>query len=657
MLNRLPGLWVCFALLLSGLPSTRLVAAELAAPLAVPLELPGVDGKTVSLAGDGGESLMVLCFLGTECPLAKLYGPRLQLLAEKYRERGVRFVGINSNRQDSIEDIRRYVADSGLTFPQAKDYDHAAADRFGITRTPEVCLLDGSGAVRYRGRIDDQYQPGLSRPEPTHSDLAMALDEMLAGKTVSQFETTAVGCLLGRAPQVSTPTKLTYCQEVSRVLQRHCVECHRAGDIGPFALTDYDEVVGWGEMMLEVIADGRMPPWHATRGSGPFVNAREMTDADKAMLREWVAGGMPYGEVSELPPESPPRAKWDLGREPDLVVSMRDQPFVVPAVGTVDYQYFVVDPGLKEDRWVVGAEVLPGNRSVVHHCIVFVRPPDGKRLPGLGWLTAYVPGQRALQMPPGMGRRIPAGSRLVFQMHYTPTGTEQADLSQLGLIFAPDSDIQEEVYTLMAINQDFEIPPGASDFAVDAELKQLPKDGKLLAMAPHMHVRGKACRVVAERDGKSELLLDVPRYDFNWQHVYALQEAIPLQSLEKIEFTAHFDNSAGNPVNPDPGQYVHWGDQTWEEMTVAFFEVARPRRSREEVTSRGKKVAKQLTDQDRQFVDELLRDSDANGDGQLDGDELPQSVRRFGFKKLDLNKDGVLSRDELEEHARRDGRQ
>jgi mono/diheme cytochrome c family protein len=500
-----------------------LPAAEAPSPL-MPLQLSTIDGGQLSLPPSDAPRATVLCFLGTECPLARLYGPRLQALHKHYEERGVRFVGINSNQQDSLEEVKQYAAHLSLSFPLAKDYDHAAADRFRVERTPEVCLLDGTGQVIYRGRIDDQHHPGVTKPVPTRNDLQAAIDDLLAGRPVAVPQTTAVGCRIGRKPAAQAATNLTYCKDVSRILQQHCVECHRAGDIGPFALTDFDEVTGWGETLLEVIADGRMPPWHASEASVPFVNARAMPQADRDALAQWVHGGMPYGSPEDLPEPLPTRADWSLARQPDVVIPMRATPFKVPAEGVVEYQYFVADPHLTEDKWVVGAEVIPGARSVVHHVIVFIRPPDGVKLRGMGWLTAYVPGQRLSMLPPGMGRLIPAGSKLVFQMHYTPNGAEQQDLSQLGLVFGDDSEITEELFTLMAINQNFEIPPGAADHAVHATLDNLPPESRLLALAPHMHVRGKGCQVTARGGDGSSVVLDVPHYDFNWQHVYALRD-------------------------------------------------------------------------------------------------------------------------------------
>lgn len=649
MLTR-PVLTLTLALIAVGetVPAS-LIAADV-------LQLPASNGERMQFPLPDQPRLTVLCFLGTECPLARLYGPRLARLSQHYQSHEVRFLGVNSNCQDSLDEVRRYVKDYGIPFPIAKDYDHQLADRFAVTRTPEVIVVDAAGQIRYRGRIDDQYRPGQSRPEATHHALQAALDELLAGRAVSVPETEPVGCLLGRRPVAATPTELTYCRDVAPVLQRHCVECHRPGDIGPFALTDYDEVVGWGRMLVEVIEDGRMPPWHAAPHTGPFANARQMPERDREVLRAWVAGGMPFGDPRDLPPAVEYRTGWMLPREPDLVVPMRSEPFLVPAEGVVEYQYFVADPGFTEDRWVVGAQVLPGNRAVVHHAIVFIRPPDGMRMRGTGWLTAYVPGQRSALMPPGMGRRIPAGSKLVFQMHYTPNGSEQADLTRVGLLFGDEATISHEVLTLMALNQDFEIPPGAENYSVTAELSQLPADAQLLALAPHMHVRGKACRVLAHCGEERRLLLDVPRYDFNWQHVYELAQPVPLTDVERLEFIARFDNSADNPVNPDPAQYVYWGDQTWEEMAVAFFEVARPRQTSSQGVPRRDVDRSPSPEELHAAVERFQQRFDADGDGVVGEAEVPLSVKRFGFRTLDENGDGRLDRAELEAAFRRRGK-
>lgn len=619
--------------------------------------LPTAQGKVVELTAEPESKATVVCFLGAECPLARLYGPKLNEMQAAYAAEGVRFIGVNSNQQDSLEDVKQYVKRYEISFPMAKDYNNEVADRFHAVRTPEVFVLDQQLTVRYRGRIDNQYLPGISRAETTTHDLKNALDQLLAGKPIEVSETKPNGCFIGRVKQNEVTTKLTFCKEVAGVLHRHCVECHRTGEIAPFSLTDYDEVRGWADTMLETIEDGRMPPWHASPKYGHYANARFMPEKDKEILREWVAGGMPYGDIKDLPELPKFREGWHLPRVPDVVYEMRKRPFVVPKEGVVEYQYFVVDPGFKEDKWITGAQVLPGNRSVVHHAIVFIRPPDGADFRGIGWLTAYVPGQRINMLPPGRARKVPAGSKLVFQMHYTPTGSVAEDISKVGLIFGKDEEISHEVFTLIGIDQEFEIPPHASDFPVSAKVRRIPPHAELLAIAPHMHLRGKSFRLFTKQDKKKEILLDVPNYDFNWQHIYELSKPMSLDTVDGLEFTVKFDNSKDNPFNPDPNEYVTWGDQTWEEMAIAFFEVAEPRKKKSQETKQ--KPEKKLTkaEAEKQREAELKKELDKraaaffkrfdkNGDGRVDVEEVPLATQRYG-RIRDDNGDGVIQREEL----------
>jgi hypothetical protein len=325
-----------------------------------------------------------------------------------------------------------------------------------------------------------------------------------------------------------------------------------------------------------------------------------------------------------------------------------------PAQGTVEYQYFVVDPGFTEDKWITGAQVIPGSRAVVHHVIVFVRPPDGARFRGVSWITAYVPGQRTGMLPPGHGRFVPAGSTFVFQMHYTPNGTEQSDLSKVGLLFGNESEITHEVYSEIGLEQEFEIPPHAADFSVHAAPRRMPDHGKLLAVAPHMHLRGKSFRLWSRHGDGTSILLDVPHYDFNWQHVYEFAKPLPLDSIGTLEFRTTFDNSASNPVNPDPAEHVAWGDQTWEEMAVAFFEIAVPREEQESPSSDlapdPAHALRRRVEID-QFVTRFFDRFDANRDGQIDRSEVPIAVDRFAYGELDEDGDERLSRTEMEHAA------
>jgi hypothetical protein len=340
---------------------------------------------------------------------------------------------------------------------------------------------------------------------------------------------------------------------------------------------------------------------------------------------------------------------------------MSERPFEIPAEGTVEYQYFVVDPGFTEDKWVVAAEVIPGNRGVVHHCIAFTRPPDGSSFREIGLLSAYVPGQIRSPLPEGYAQKVPAGSRIVFQMHYTTSGKPEQDLTKIGLVLVDPQTVTHEVIALGGIQQEFEIPPGVEHHVVDGKFSWFPSDGELLSIMPHMHLRGKSYdfRVVRE-NGQSETLLQVPNYDFNWQHNYEFSSPLPLSDVKDLAFSAVFDNSSHNPFNPDPNELVTWGDQTWQEMAVTFITVARPIGSREPT------IAEPMTEQERaqqaqrqvanerkasEFASDYLKRFDKNEDGSLTSNELPHSVRIFSYWQLDQNGDGQITQDEIYQSA------
>ena len=436
--------WIAFSLLCLSCGS--LFGAERAESI-TPFELKDYRGKTHKLIDFAETPLLVVAFSGIECPLAKLYSVRLNELADEFADDGVAFVGINSNQQDSVTELAAFARRHEVAFPLLKDPANRIADQFAAERTPEVYLLgpatdSGERKILYRGRIDDQYLVGGKvRSEPTREDLRLAIEETLAGKPVSVPMTEPIGCHIGRIKTPDTDAKVTYSNQIARLMRKRCVECHRDGDIAPFALTDYDEVVGWAEMIREVVEEQRMPPWHADPRHGHFANDRSLSEEEKKLLFDWIDAGAPEGDAKELPPPVEYVEGWQLPQEPDSIVYIRDEPFRVPAEGEVRYQYFRVDPGFEEDRWVSMAEILPGNRAVVHHVLVFVKPP-GERLfrPGEEgkFLAAYVPGKRARVFPDGMAKRIPAGSELIFQVHYTPIGTPQArsQSSSWDLVFA-----------------------------------------------------------------------------------------------------------------------------------------------------------------------------------------------------------------------------
>lgn len=538
-------------------------------------------GKEHSLSDFSDKQLVVIYFFGTECPLAKHYSLRLQRLNELYAEKGVSFIGINSNVQDSISEIEHHVRVHEVKFPALKDIGNVVADRFGASRTPEVFLLDAERKVRYHGRVDAQYTfgsgVGLAAPAEKRADLQIAIDELLAGQPVSVATTQAKGCIIGRVRPQKT-AEVTYCNQISRILQNRCMECHRAGQIAPFAMTNYDEVAGWGEMIAEVVNEQRMPPWHADPKYGHFQNDARLSDEEKQQINTWVAAGCPEGDPNDLPEPIAFNETWYLPNGPDEVFYMTEQPVSVKAEGSEPYRYYVVDPGFKEDKWIKSAEARAGNPAVVHHIIVFIQPPGGNfRDHGDSkLLVGFAPGTRPGEYPEGWAKKVPAGSKLVFQMHYTPIGSEQTDRSMVGLIYADQSEVTHQVITTNAISHNFVIPANTKDYAVEAT-RPHGRDAYLMSMFPHMHIRGSAFKYELETpDGKVDTLLSVPLYDFNWQNHYTLKEPMLIPKGSRMVCTAYYDNTIGNLANPDPNVEVRWGDQTWEEMMIGWHDIAYP---------------------------------------------------------------------------------
>jgi peroxiredoxin len=542
--------------------------------------LPDWHGNTRTLEELRDSKLVVLAFLGTECPLAKIYAPRLQTLADQYKDQGVAFVGIDSNLQDSISEIGIFARTHGINFPILKDLNNQLADQLGAQRTPEVFVLDEDRIIRYRGRIDDQYGfqtgAGYAKPRLSRSDLGEAITELLAGKPVSQPEVPAEGCLIGRVKKPLPHGDVTYSKQIARILQNRCVECHRPGEVAPFSLTSYDEVLGWGEMIREVVEQERMPPWFANPAYGHFANDARLTPDEKQAISSWVKNGCPQGDPSDLPPPRTFVEGWRIG-QPDQVIYMSDQPYRVPAEGVVSYQFFTVDPGWKEDKWIRVTECRPGDRSVVHHIIVFIdRQGAISEFAGRGGLGGYAPGSLPYTAPEGTAIFVPAGSKLTFQMHYTPNGTARDDRSCIGVVFADPKAVKRRLRGGVTGTLAFTIPPGADNYEVRAKKKFL-RDTLILNLTPHMHLRGKSFRYELEyADGTREVLLDVPRWDFNWQLRYELAEPKLAPKGSRLHCIAHYDNSAENQANPDPTTAVRFGDQTWEEMMFGFYAAVDP---------------------------------------------------------------------------------
>ena len=370
-------------------------------------------------------------------------------------------------------------------------------------------------------------------------------------------------------------TEITYSKQVSRLIQTNCQTCHNPNGVAPFSLMNYRQAKGWGKMIKEVVLDGRMPPWDANDAVGhKFSNNRSLSQEDKNAFASWVDNGTPRGDDAELPAPVEYSTDWRIGT-PDMVFEMPEEVTVDPT-GVVPYQYFMTPTNFDEDKWIDMAECRPGNPKVVHHIIMFVRDPNQTTVRderGQGFFDAFAPGTDPMILESGVARRIPKGATLVWQMHYTPTGKEEKDRSSFGIKFAK-GPITTELATTEAINFSFNIPPKADNHRVEADMT-FETAAVIRSLSPHMHYRGKSFTyTLVYPDGREDLLLDVPNYDFNWQTTYELVEPINVPAGTKMHCVAHFDNSDKNPFNPDPDKTVSWGDQTWEEMMIGFFQLS-----------------------------------------------------------------------------------
>jgi hypothetical protein len=388
----------------------------------------------------------------------------------------------------------------------------------------------------------------------------------------------------------------TFYKDVLPILQQHCQECHRPGEIAPMALLTYQQTRPWAKAIKTNVLSGKMPPWPADPHFGKFSNDRSLTRSELDTLAAWADSGAAEGKAFEAPPPRTFVAGWNIP-QPDLVLKMPEA-FNIPAKGTIEYQYVIVPTGFPEDKWVQAVEVRPSDRAVVHHAVIFLREPNSRWLAGAKTgvafapevanpqerlintggggsdiLTTYTPGMVPDQWRPGQARLIKAGTDLVFQIHYTANGTAGADQTSIGLVFAKEPP-QQKIVSISAANRMFRIPAGDPDYSAQATFT-VRTPMTLVNLFPHLHLRGKAFQYdVIYPDGRTETILKVDKWSLNWQLAYTLAEPLALPAGTRIQATAWWDNSANNPANPDPNAEVSWGEQSWEEMLVAFMNVA-----------------------------------------------------------------------------------
>jgi hypothetical protein len=577
--------------------------------------------------------LVVLFFTGSDCPIARQSGSKLQAIADEFGGKGVAVWLVNATPQNdpgprkldamyefgkfapreilgdryAVKQLRDLVPPSVLgdketirketlqyVFgvpplpPVLRDEQQIVSRYFGVTRTCEVvAIATEDSKLIYRGAVDDQFAEGARRPQATRSYLRDAVNDFLAGRPVATPKTKAHGCVITYTA-LPEGREITYTHDVAPVLQRKCVGCHSPGEIGPFAMAGYDKVKGWSGMIREVVLDRRMPPWHADPHVGKFANDRSLTAEESNTLVQWIADGCPRGEgddplafvgdedsraaAAALKENEPSPPAWQLG-EPDFVVRIPEQD--VPATGAVDYRYIDSDFVVPRDMWLRSAVTRPGNPKVVHHIIVRAKYPSNYEGPKSEsfLFTTWVPGLQQGECPEGTGLFLPKGATFNFEVHYTPDGRPRKDRSEVGLYLAKQTPkMQLEVRA--AHTRDLNIPPGDGNAQHTASYF-FKSDSMLYGVSPHMHLRGSWFKFeLMTPDGKRRTLLSVPNYDFNWQTSYRLAEPLRVPAGSWMLCSGAFDNSATNPHNPDAAKRVTWGPQTYNEMFMGFMDLA-----------------------------------------------------------------------------------
>ncbi len=366
--------------------------------------------------------------------------------------------------------------------------------------------------------------------------------------------------------------------------------------MAPMPLETYRQAKPFASAMAAATQKKTMPPWFADPCCGHFSNDPSLTANQIATIGAWAQANASSGDPHEAPGAVHWTAGWKIA-PPDLVVQMPVAKHL-PASGDVPYQYIIIPTGFKDDRWVQMAEIRPGNAMAVHHAVAYVRDPHSSWLRGAPvgrpfsaddlptpalrrdamWTTSdillvYAPGSLPDRWPGDFAKLVPAGSDLVLQMHYTTHGHAMDDRTSIGLVFSK-SRPAKRVLTLQLTNDRFVIPPGDPEHRVEVH-GTLPNDALLLSFFPHMHLRGKSFVYnILEPHGRVRTLLKIPHYDFYWQLSYRLADPILLRAGTTLQAVATFDNSKNNPHNPDPESAVTWGEQTWSEMMVGFFDVA-----------------------------------------------------------------------------------
>lgn len=539
------------------------------------------EGRFHQLSRYEDSAAVVIYVYGNKCSVSAEALPKLKLLQEKYSDRNIEFLMLDPFQEDSRQSVMLSLADSGNNIPVLMDSSQLVSRSLEIKAAGEVLVIDPQRMqLLYRGAIDSRVGSGhqLQQGVLGRNYLEEVLSALVVDARIIDDVPWVHGDQVVYSPvESSSGGKVSYVDDVVPVLERRCVSCHRDDGVAPWSMSSHQMVSGWGAMIRETLLTMRMPPGQIDNEFlDKFEDVHYITDAEKAILINWVDDGAPQdGDEDPLLSQRPVESEWALG-EPDLIVEFPAHE--IPASGVLDYKFVPVEIGLDRDRWVRAYEFDIGDKSVLHHVVAYTQDERQQRQNASGGgsrtnFGGYAPGREYMSFEEDTGVLLERDMRLMIQFHYTTVGRPVLDVTRMGLYFH-DTPPEHALTRTAVMNGEFVVPPGVPDFPVTARTNVV-KDSYLYNIAPHMHYRGKSVRYRLEYpDGTVEDLLSVPNFQHNWQMTYRLREPKLLPAGTVIVAEGAFDNSALNALNPDPSQEVRWGDQVWDEMFIAWLGIS-----------------------------------------------------------------------------------
>ena len=590
-------------------------------------------------------SAVVILTQANGCPVSRNTGASLKALQAAYAGKGVEFMMLNSNPQDSREEIVAEAKAYGYDLPILLDRDQLVGEQLGVTRTAEAIVLDPkTWKIIYRGPIDDRVTYERQKAKADHTWAKDALDAFLAGKPVAVAKQAAVGCLINFPSRVNLArADISYVKDVAPIVQQKCVACHQPGGIGPMPFTSYQKIKAFSPMIREVIRTQRMPPWKADPTVGKFHDDKSLSSDQIRTLVHWIEAGSPRGDGADpIAAVAYQAAEWPLGK-PDLILDI--PAYDIPATGIVDYQRpFILNP-LTAGRWVRASTIKVENRQAVHHILtgyMAEAPAPGTPAFENNWgvsVGGYAVGAESIVEPLDTGAYMPPGGAIGFQNHYTPFGRAVTEKSKIALYFY-DKTPKQVMHNSVVVNPNITIPPNTESWTQKAYL-EFPKDAILYGAFPHAHYRGASSHLwIRYPDGKEKLLLALPHYDFNWQRDYVFETPVDIPAGSKLIAIYTYDNSKRNPANPDPNRTVPWGDQSFDEMLYTALRF---------------RWVGETSDKMNNFDADLRANQffgfmDQNMDDKLEISELTGMIGsriKPNFAAIDANHDGFISHEEM----------